>query len=125
MVPVPSPTWSEDELNRPVVVAESPGDISLPWTFIALSADGKRIQVVYTAGDHGCVTFAGVLVSQTAESVTLTATGRYTSTPPPSACPAMLLQGAGTVSLDAPLDGRDLIHASLPVPGFPSPAAGR
>jgi len=126
MTKVSSPAWNNGELEQPVPTAGSAGDLSLPWAFISLADDQQHIHVAYIAGDKYCVNFVGFRVAETQAKVELTAVGKYTSTPPASVCPAMLVQGAGTVTLSSPLGNRALYHAAVSAgTSFPTPTTSR
>ncbi len=105
-----SPAWAQASIQEPVPVVASPGNTHLPWRFVALSADGRRIQVVYVAGG-GCTTFVGFVVTEMQAMVTLAATGATDLTQ--KACSAEAKVGAGSVTLAAPLGTRTLWHAPV------------
>lgn len=108
---VPAPPWAAATIGEPVPMASGPGDVSLQWTFVSLSPEGRRIQIVYVGGDGWCAQTAGILIAETESSVMITATG--TSRKEATVCPAMLKQYAGTVTLEAALGERSLIHAGV------------
>jgi predicted small lipoprotein YifL len=105
-----APVWSQAGIQEAVPVTAAPGNTKLPWKFVALSADGRKIQVIYVAGG-GCTTFVGFVVTETTSTVTLTATGDTDLTQ--KACAANAKTGAGTVTLDGPLASRALWHGPV------------
>ena len=108
---VSAPPWAAATISDPVPVASAPGDVSLQWRLVSLSSDGRGIQIVYVGGDGWCVQTGGVLVAETSSTVTIEATG--TSRKDATACPAKLMQYAGTVRLATALGQRPLIHAAV------------
>lgn len=105
-----APGWAQGNIQQAVPVATTPGNTKLPWRFVSLSADGRKIQVVYVAGG-GCTTFVGFVVTETSSSVTLTASGDTDFTQ--KECSAEARTGAGTVTLAEPLGSRALWHGPI------------
>jgi hypothetical protein len=99
-------------INDPVVtVDEAPrsGATSMPWAFI--SQDAAQLRIVYITGDGSCTQLAGVQVEQTDTSVSITVWS--TTDQSQTDCPSTLMGGSGTVTLNAALGDRDLIHAPV------------
>ncbi len=108
---VSTPPWASATIGDPVPVASVPGDVSMHWVFISLSDDGRGVRIIYVGGDGWCFQSGGILITETALSVTITTTG--TARKDATVCPASLKQRAGTVSLAAALGQRALIHAAV------------
>ena len=105
-----APVWAQGGIQDAVPVTTTPGNTRLPWKFVALSADGRKVQIIYVAGG-GCTTFVGFVVTETTSSVTLTASGDTDFTQ--KACAADAKTGAGTVTLAEPLASRALWHGPV------------
>jgi hypothetical protein len=105
-----APVWAQGRIQEAVNVTTTPGNTKLPWKFVALSADGRKVQVIYVAGG-GCTAFVGFVVTETSSSVTLTASGDTDVTQ--KACTAEAKIGAGTVTLAEPLGARALWHGPV------------
>jgi hypothetical protein len=84
----------------------------MPWTFVSLAADGRTIKVTYDAGDGDCVQPVALEVDQTATQVTVAAWSKSTARAG-QACADPLVQAAGSITLDAPLGDRTLLHAPI------------
>jgi len=110
-VTIAAPSWAEETIRDPAPVVTQAGDTSLPWKFVSLSPDGRVIQLVWVAGDGSCTHLDGILVEETAATVTVTAGA--TTDWSQKACPAMAKVGAGTLTLSAPLGYRTLWHAPV------------
>lgn len=102
--------WAKDTIQDPATVITTAGNTSLPWLFVSRSTDDRSLRLVWVAGG-GCTTFDGVLIKETASTVTITVSG--TTDWRAKACAANLLTGGGTVSLASPLGNRTLWHAPV------------
>lgn len=99
-------------ITRPVhLVADPPaqGATSMPWRLV--SYDGTEVRIVFAAGDGDCVLPHGVQVLQTGAAVMLTVWSRTNVSR--TSCPSLFVGGEGTVTLDALLGSRQLVHARL------------
>jgi hypothetical protein len=105
-----APVGAEGSIQEAVPVTTTAGNTSMPWKFVELSPDGRKIQVVYVAGG-GCTTFVGFVVTETSTAVTLAASGATDMTQ--KACAAYAKTGAGTVTLAEPLGTRALWHGPV------------
>jgi hypothetical protein len=89
------------------------GATSMPWAFI--SQDGAQLRIAYIAGngsgDGACTRLHGIQTAETDTSVSLTVWS--TTDLSQTACASMLVTGSGTVTLDAPLGDRPLVHPPL------------
>ncbi|PKQ32019.1 MAG: hypothetical protein CVT62_06450 [Actinobacteria bacterium HGW-Actinobacteria-2] len=96
------------------VVTELPANrVTLSWTLLGMSADGRRLFITYGVGD-GCADYEGhVYVQQTSDYVAIasapTGSGAVFGSPG-GTCPAMLKTADGYVDLAEPLGTRKLIH---------------
>jgi hypothetical protein len=84
----------------------------MPWAF--LSQQGPHLQLAFAAGDGDCTLPVGVQVEVTEASVTVTVWSQTDRSR--SACAAKLVTGAGTLTLQAPLGDRNLVHAPVSRP---------
>jgi hypothetical protein len=88
--------------------------ISLPWRFLRLTDGGKKVEISLQYG--GCTSFNYVQVVQGSSAVQLTAWGS-SSTTGHTICPAFEALVNGTVTLDAPLGSRQLLHGQVSLNG--------
>jgi quinol monooxygenase YgiN len=102
--------WAQCSIQEPIPVARKAGNTSLPWKFLAMPANGRKVQVFYVAGG-GCTTFVGFVGIETSTAVTLTASGDTDLAQ--KACAADGKTGAGTVTLAGPLGVRTLWHGPV------------
>jgi hypothetical protein len=124
--PDPLTTRSVPPITNPRALRTTPVDlasgkklVSIPWQFVALSNSGKTINIQVQYG--GCTAFDYVEVQQTSSSVEITAWGSR-STDTHVMCPAFVALLRGTVTLDAPLGSRQLLHA--PISGLDTSSLG-
>jgi hypothetical protein len=89
--------------------------LSLPWQFLRLTDGGKQVEISLTYG--GCTTFEYAQVAQGPRSVEITTWGTSTATRR-TVCPAFAAILHGTVTLDAPLGSRQLLHGPVARSGF-------
>ena len=85
------------------------GTRSEGWTLTGMDSDGRRLFITYAIGDP-CSESAGVLVEESARTVTLTATTRVVRGG--GNCQSVLRTAEGYVDLKQPLGTRRLLHAS-------------
>ena len=85
------------------------GTQSEGWTLTGMDSDGRRLFITYALGDP-CSESAGVLVEESAKTVTLTATTRKVRG---GNCQSVLRSAEGYVDLQQPLGTRTLLHASM------------
>ncbi|MCL2514682.1 MAG: hypothetical protein FWD85_07155 [Microbacteriaceae bacterium] len=122
--PLTAPTDAAVVASLPPAQAEgllssAPRDpVSMPWRFLGLSADGRTVDVVYAAGDGGCVTHAGFAVAQTADTVVVEAisTDGGAHLPPGHGCADVYKTGRATITLPAavgPGTSTSLEHAAV------------
>jgi hypothetical protein len=81
--------------------------LSLPWRFLRMTDGGKKVEISLQYG--GCTAFNYVQVVQGSKAVQLTVWGS-TSASTKAICPAFEAIINGTVTLDAPLGSRQLLH---------------
>ncbi|WP_218144214.1 hypothetical protein [Pedococcus cremeus] len=93
----------------PIAAAMAASTRSAEWTLIGMSADGQRLFINYSIGDP-CSESAGILVEETSDTVTVTATTRVVKRA--SDCESVMRKANGYVDLRQPLGKRALIHAS-------------
>jgi hypothetical protein len=87
--------------------------VSLPWQFVRVAQDGRRVYLTYATG--GCTSPGFVAVREGTADVTLTVWSQRMDGP--ARCPLYARITYGWISLDAPLGDRALLHA--PVTGRP------
>jgi hypothetical protein len=80
--------------------------ISLPWRFVRMTDGGKKVEISLQYG--GCTSFNYVQVVQGSSAVQLTVWGSASSGH--TICPAFEAILNGTVTLNAPLGSRQLLH---------------
>jgi hypothetical protein len=104
---------------EPVVSARS--GVSMPWKVISSSPQSRLITIVYASGGGSAECggeHSGVSVAESSDSVTVMAVSRVakldTTGVVPTGCSAVLMLGAGTIRLRAPLGTRTLYHAAVP-----------
>ncbi len=100
----------------PVVDELSVNRVTLPWTLLGMSADGRRLFISYGVGD-GCADYEGhVYVQQTAEYVAIASapTGSGAVAGSSGTCAAMLKAADGYIDLSEPLGSRKLLHLDQP-----------
>jgi hypothetical protein len=88
----------------------SGGRVSLPWEFMRLADGGKQVEISLQYG--GCMTFDYVQVEQGTGSVEITVWG-ITHAGQDTICPAFEAILRGTITLDAPLGSRQLLHGPV------------
>ena len=93
----------------PMATHMASGTRSEGWTLTGMDAEGRRLFITYAIGDP-CSESAGVLVEESAKTVTLTATTRVVRGG--SNCASSLRTAEGYVDLKHPLGTRKLLHAS-------------
>ena len=108
-----APAWDEGPLDSPVPLVDSPGDVSLPWTFIALSPGGRRLRIAYVAGSKYRVTFDGFLVVEPSSSINAHSHRPICLDATALRAPAMLPEGAGTSTASSPLGTRARFHPAV------------
>ena len=106
-------TGTEDHPALPAHVISSPKIdnetwLSMPWKFRSISPDGRTILIAYVAGDGDCVKPAGVVIDQRKSLIAIEVVSRADLTR--QACPSVLIPGRATITLDAPVGTRTLMH---------------
>ena len=92
----------------PTTASTPPRGLSLAWKLEGVSGDDRRLYLKYVAGDGDCVSFAGFTLSETASSVSVTATGRTDQSK--QDCASVLRLQEGYVQLSERLGHRTLVH---------------
>ena len=110
----PDPLTATDSVTgsihpAPMATHMASGTRSEGWTLTGMDAEGRRLFITYAIGDP-CSESAGVLVEESAKTVTLTATTRVVRGG--SNCASSLRTAEGYVDLKHPLGTRKLLHAS-------------
>jgi hypothetical protein len=90
--------------------------VSLPWRFVKLTDGGRKVEISLQYG--GCNSFSYVQVAQQSSAVQLTVWGSMPASGK-TICPAFEAILTGTVTLNAPLGSRQLLHASVAAGGLP------
>lgn len=97
---------------RLLTLAQTAGGVSLAWRLVALDDHASTITVWYDAGDGWCDKPKGFYVRETATSV-LVENVNYWAHSPDGACPSVQRFGRAIITLQHPLGGRTLIHATI------------
>lgn len=100
------------------VVNELPANrVTLPWSLVGMSSDGRRLFISYGVGD-GCGDHEGCLFVREAPEYVGIASAPVASGPfdrsAGNACAAVLKTANGYVDLTDPLGARKLIHLDQP-----------
>jgi hypothetical protein len=90
--------------------------VSLPWRFLKLTDGGRKVEIALQYG--GCSSFSYMQVAQQGGAVQLTAWGSVPVSGK-TICPAFEAIVTGTVTLNAPLGSRQLLHGAVSASNLP------